>query len=153
MRTFTRQIIWFLSGGILAIVVGTLLCDLWVGLHWWKDPVANWLSAHGFGSLTGKWGILWLHIPEYLLAAVSALLAGFSLRRQPMPALLLFGVGFVVLPCVVAHVGGFDARAFGLGIAFRAMAWSSISLVLVVVSGVLGHRLRIKYLSHEESIA
>jgi hypothetical protein len=152
MKRFMPHILWFVAGAILGIAASTVLHELWFRLGW-RQPVAEWLASQGQTALAGHWGLVWLHLPDCLVAAVVGICAGLIMKRQPVVPLLMFGIGFVVAPLVVSFVMGFDFTVFGPAVSARAIASSCGTIVVALLFGLLSHRWRWRSIEHETSAA
>jgi hypothetical protein len=141
MKKFTPYILWFVAGAILGFIADNLLGALWIQLGW-RQPIANWLASHGFSALASYWGLVWIRLPVWIIAAIVGICGGIFIRRQPIPSLLIFGIGFVVMPVVATAIAGFSPTVFGLGVWFKATMWDCISIVLLLAFAFLGFRFR-----------
>jgi len=148
MKRFAPYILWFVAGAVLGVVVNNLLGALWLQLGW-RQPVADWLVASGLPTLAGYWGLIWLDLPNWLAVAIVGICGGIFIRRHPFISLLIFSIGFVTMPTVVAMIARFSPAAFDSSVWFRVAMWNCIGIVLILAFGLLGFRFRV----HEKHAA
>ena len=148
MKKFTPYILWFVAGAILGFIADNLLGALWIQLGW-RQPIANWLASHGFSALASYWGLVWIRLPVWIIAAIVGICGGIFIRRQPIPSLLIFGIGFIVMPILVTAVAGFSPVAFGIGVLLTSLLWDCVSIALLLAFAFLGFRFR----EHEKHAA
>ena len=141
MKRFTPEVLWLLGGGVLGILTGTVLDQLWAEVSW-RRLVAEWLASCGQAKLAGYWGLVWIHLPDWFVSAIGGILAGMFVKRQPIVPLLVFGIGFVVGPLLASFLAGFDFAAFGFATLVRTLRWNCSSVAIVLLFGVLSHQFR-----------
>jgi hypothetical protein len=148
MKRFTPYLLWFVAGAVLGVITDNVLGALWIQLGW-RQPIADWLAAHGFSVLAGYWGLVWIRLPDWIIATIVGVCGGIFIRRQPIVSLLILGLGFIVTPIVVTAVAGFSPIVFGSRVFLTSMMWDCVSVALLLAFALLGFRFR----GHEKHAA
>jgi hypothetical protein len=94
--------------GFLAVVCGALMSNYvspWLAPKWtdlgWRRPIQGWMVAHGMGSLAGKFGLLYLYIPDYTLAILVGIIIGLTAWRQWWQLSLVYSTTMVGFPYIL----------------------------------------------------
>jgi hypothetical protein len=148
MKRFTPYILWFVAGAVLGVITDNLLGAPWIQLGW-RQPIADWLGLHGLSALAGYWGLVWIHLPDWIIATIVGVCGGIFIRRQPIVSLLILGLGFIVTPILVTAVAGFSPIAFGSRVFLSSLVWDCVSVALLLMFAFLGVRFR----EHEKRAA
>lgn len=133
MKRFVSLAAWFVAGAVLGRLADTVVFELWQRLEFLL-PVAHWFDLHGGETLVKCWFVLWLHTPSWLLSVLVGILGGRFIQRQPLPRLLLFGIGFVVIPLALFSYLYSSVPTPG------SIAWDTVSIPLILLCGFLTHR-------------
>jgi hypothetical protein len=126
--------VWFCGGGALGQLANTILFPLWskTGL---LLPIGHWLDGHGGKAFVWFWFILWLNIASWSLAAVIGVLIGLFTGHRLLLNLVLFGLGFAVVP--LALFAYLDSTIPSAG----NITQGAVAIALVLLGGLLSHRL------------
>ncbi len=109
-----------LLGGALALLNDIYLFQYWMELGW-RRPVGEWLTEVGVGNVgIYYWGIVWLRLPEWLIAVFLGVCAGLLLRKR-------WTIG--AIPCALAFVLTGDVFLFILS-EQNPVAWFGPDYVL-----------------------
>lgn len=92
-----------LCGGALALLNAIYLSQYWIELGW-RRPVGEWLNEVGVGNV--YLGIVWILLPEWLIAVFLGVCAGLLLRKR-------WAIG--AIPCALAFALADDVFLFVLG--------------------------------------
>ena len=135
-------LIAFAVGAAAELINDFVLYEAWFALGW-RKPVANWLSSHGWSQLAGYWSLLWLHLPDYLLAIGLGLVVAWRAGDRWIGATCWCALGFLVTPHLVLLIVGFNPwSAFGAEVVTRVLAWKVVSVVMMLVSAAVVARVR-----------
>ena len=138
-----RAMFWgaiFIAGGLIAFI-NNFISVLWIGLEW-RKPIADWLRSIGLPQVIGYWSLVWINLPDWLMASILGLIIGLVFaRKRPLAVSLVAVAGFIVLPhiCILlfsVHPWFF----FGLDAALRGFAWSLIPIPLAILTAWLASR-------------
>jgi len=137
MKRFWPSVVWFCAGAVLGEIAGTFLFNIWSHLgHPVLRPVHDWLASLGYTSLAHCWVWLWLNLPIWLSAVVVGFVAGIIIRQHSALNLLLVGLGFAVVPFALSvYLYSFTPYLI-------QYVWHLATIVILVLFGLLGHRIR-----------
>ena len=135
MKRFVPSIVWFVAGAVLGQLADGVLFRLWsdVGI---LLPVGHWFDSYGGDAMVKCWFILWVNTTSWLLAAIAGILAGTFVKRHLLRYLVTFGIGFAFVPFAI------DGFLYSEIPRFSLVLWHVVSLALVVLCGLLLHRLK-----------
>lgn len=134
----------------LAAGVGLWFVDVHFVSPLWFDlglrrPVAEWFFDHGFSDwFAAQWGLVWIHIPGWMIAGITGLALGYIFRRRWL---------FAVVPCAVGYVFVVDLylrltdeaysdmlAAFDSEAKLRALMWRLPTVAVFLLGGYLASR-------------
>ena len=128
-----------LCGVLLDVfVISMCLSPLWFQLGW-DRPVNDWLISLGLGSIAGHWGMVWIYLPNWLIASLFGLAIGLCVPKRWFLASLIGGISFTFgsYPLLaVTNPSGFFLMTIPV-----VLAWRIPSVLLVVGTAFLSSRL------------
>jgi len=98
---------WLLPvlGGAVAFFVTTWTLDAWISLGW-RRPIQDWMTAHRAGGLAGYFGLLYLRIPDFVLAMLGGAILGVLAWRRWWQSSLLYSGTMFGLPYLIMTIDG-----------------------------------------------
>jgi hypothetical protein len=128
----------FIIGIIASLADSWLFSNLWPALDW-RRPIAEWLAGLGFPTLAGWFGLFWIRIPTFVIAAILGVVVAWLFAARWILAVCFSALGFVGTSFVLMgwFVASMPSSASGWSIALKAEAWSVVSVLLVLVGAWL----------------
>ena len=144
LSTVIRAAAMIVCGSIFAILDACYLFPLWEVLAW-RRPVADWIINFGLGdTIAGYWGLVWLRVPQWLLAAILGIISGLCDSKNWLVTSLCCGLAFVLTPGLFLFVIGQENPSawFGPDVFISLQCWKVPSVVLVICLAFLSSRIR-----------
>ena len=128
----------FVIGVIASLADAWLLSNLWIALDW-RRPIAEWLSGLGFTGLARWFGLVWICIPTFVVAALLGVVVARLFPERWLTAVAFCALGFIGVSFVLMSlwVSGLPSSLHTWTIALKAEAWSLLSLGLLVLGAWL----------------
>ncbi|CAN5681148.1 hypothetical protein BH09PLA1_BH09PLA1_15900 [soil metagenome] len=105
MRRLWIYLAWIFVGGAIGALTSTILFSWWFQLGW-RAPIGDWLLSMGLWRMAGAWGLVWLHIPDWLILGTVGAGAACLIRRRLFTKLAVFSIAFTVVPWMMAVWSG-----------------------------------------------
>lgn len=129
----------FLGGLALDMVNSMFVLPFWIQLGF-RRPVQDWLISIGLGSLAGYYGMVWIQITDWLLAALYGIVIGILFPRRWLLASFCGGISFAYATFFLLSSPFSLATQFGLSAFVFVLAWKVPSVLLVVGTAYLASR-------------
>ena len=81
-QTAGASVVVLLAGAVIEWINTVFVFPYWARLGL-RAPVAEHLIRSGYGWLAGPWSLLWLHLPDYLLAFLVGTTFAVAVRSRP----------------------------------------------------------------------
>ena len=145
MKRLWPSVVWFCAGAVLGEIASTVLFHIWSHIaHPFFISIHDWLASLGHQSLAHGWVWLWLNLPTWFSAVVVGFVAGVAIRRHHVLNLLLVGLGFSVVPLALA------VYLYSFAPYLMEYVWHLAAIVVLFLSGLLGHGIRKAMLPNED---
>ena len=127
---------WLGGGMVLGHVTDNVLFPLWSKLEP-LEPIPGWLDwlvTSTSDVVLWIWFVLWSNAPRWCAVAIIGILRGRFTQADLVVHLLLFGLGFALLP-LAFYIYSHSALP-----SFNIIAQHVISIGLIIVFGLVSHR-------------
>ena len=104
----------------------------------WRRPVQDWMTAHGFGAWAGYYGILNLHIPDFILSCVGGAVIGALSGSRWRSRAVVYSLAFCAAPYVT---NPYQLALWGWSVFIQVLMFNILSVFpLAIASAWLASR-------------
>ncbi|MCH7987998.1 MAG: hypothetical protein IID46_02475 [Planctomycetes bacterium] len=125
-------------GGAVSFINAVYFTLPWMELGW-RRPVQDWLVDIGLGSVAGYWGIVWLFLPEWILAGILGVCIGLCLREKWLIAAISCAFAFISATDLIIYFSGEDDPTswFSADVSMTILLWRMPSFFILAAAAYM----------------